>query len=213
MEAPRVELGIGIARPRPGVVSPGLVIGMVTPGTPAEKAGLRPGDIIIKVDDKNVRSYDELLRILGTHKAGDKVVLRILRQGRERDISVTLAERREASGPLPPMPGRRMAFLGIATRPLMPPDRARLNVNVDAGLLVTDVLRDSPAAHAGVQRDDVLTRFEGEAVTDPGQLREDVNRAGVGKEVTLTIVRGKDTKSIKVKVGEAPGRRPGPSSD
>jgi serine protease Do len=205
----RPYLGVLIQPPPPGAQRPGILVVEVTPDSPADKAGVKVGDAITKAGDKNVRSYDDLINILDEHKPGDKLTLRVMRQDKDRDLTVTLGEQpREARpGPGRPGGGRRPAFLGVRAVPLNPADRDRLGVTVDSGVLVQDVMPNSPASRAGLRRDDVITRVDGNAVADPMQLRDAVNRAGVGKEITLTVARGKETKELKAKLAEAPAGR------
>jgi serine protease Do len=201
----RPSLGVGLQPMPPGAPRPGIRVAEVTPGSPADKAGVQAGDEIVKAGDKDVRSYDDLVGVLDAHKPGDKLTLRVVRQDKERDLTVTLGQPREARpGPGRPGGGRRVAFLGARTAPLNPADRGRLGVAVDSGVVVLDVLPNSPASRAGLRRDDVITRVDGNAVADPVQLRDAISRAGVGKEVTLAVARGKETRELKARLAEAP---------
>ncbi len=61
----------------------GVLVREVTPGSPADRAGLRPGDLIIKAGDKELKSYDNLAGVVAGHKPGDKLSLHVRRDGKE----------------------------------------------------------------------------------------------------------------------------------
>lgn len=197
-----------VARPYLGVMveaakdvdHPGAVVREVTPISPAEQAGLKNGDLIVKVDDKDVKGPDALVKLVGEHKPGDKLALHVMRDGKDQTVNVTLAER--------PAEKKKAAktevFLGVWSRPLTPELKDHLGITVDKGAVVMTVMPDSPAAKAGLQRDDVVTGVNDQAVSTPEELRAAVQKAGVGKEVTLKLMRGKDTKEIKAQLAETP---------
>jgi serine protease Do len=199
----RPYLGI-LGEPAPaGAAQPGVFAREVDPGSPADKAGLKVGDEITKVGDKEVKDFDDLVNTLAKHKPGDKLAFHVLREGKERDLTVTLGERQ------PPRAGRPVrirptAFLGVRTELLTPAEKTRLGVTADEGAVVMEVVPGSPAAQAGLQRDDVITTVNGKPVTDPMALRAAVSDAGAGKEVTLKVLRGRESKEIKAKLEESP---------
>ena len=96
------------------------------------------------------------------------------------------------------------AFLGVETRPLTPDVKARLGVMADEGVVVGEVVPQSPAAKAGIQADDVITEVNGQKVADPNALRQAIRKAGIGQEVALKVERGKEEKEFKAKLEEAP---------
>src|SRR5439155_10694040 len=80
----------------------------------------------------------------------------------------------------------------------------KLGIAADKGCLVADVMENSPAAKAGLKEADVITWVNDRAVANPQELRDAIHKAGSGKEVTLKVVRGKETKEIKCQVEQAP---------
>ncbi|QOV89127.1 S1C family serine protease [Humisphaera borealis] len=71
----------------------GAVIGTVTPGSPAEKAGIKPGDIVVGFDGKPVQSLEELAQSISRKSVGDKVAIELVRNGKKMELSATLARR------------------------------------------------------------------------------------------------------------------------
>jgi S1-C subfamily serine protease len=200
---PRAFLGIQ-AEPSPaGAKQAGVLIRNVAPGSPAAKAGLKQGDEIVKVDNKDVKDFDALVNLLAQHKAGEKLSFEVVRNGKEENVTVTLGER--------PRPGAGIAprenatpFLGVATQELTPAEKTRLGVKANAGVVVGEVVPGTPAAEAGLKKGDVITSFNGKAITNPAELRDAVRQAGVGKEVTLEAARGAETKTFKTRLEAAP---------
>jgi S1-C subfamily serine protease len=212
---PRVALGV-MVEPTRDADRAGLVVRQVEPDSPAAKAGLRAGDTITKVEDKEVKDFEGLVNTLARHKPGDSLTFQVLRDGKEQDLKVTLGERPALlPGPRSEPAERRAAFLGVQTQRLTPELRDRLGLGADAGVIVTDVVANTPAAKAGLKPDDVITAVDGKNITDPAQLREAIQRAGAGKQVTLSLVRGKEKQEVKAELQEAPsdvglGPRPMP---
>ena len=71
----------------------GAVIGTVTPGGPAEKAGIKPGDVVIGFDDKPMKSLEELAQAISRKTVGDNVKIELLRNGKKMELNATLARR------------------------------------------------------------------------------------------------------------------------
>src|SRR5258708_11640006 len=201
--APRPYLGIQAEPTSDKSDRTGVLVHGATPGSPADKAGIKSGDEIIKVDDRNVKDFDDLINMLENHKAGDKLNLLIRRDGKEQKLIATLGERpalREGR----PGRGRTGAHLGVMTRPLTPEDSDRAGVKADSGVMVVDVVPGTPAADAGLMPGDVITAIDNKTLSNPEGLREAIRQTEPGKEVTLKMARGKDTKELKAKLQAAP---------
>jgi S1-C subfamily serine protease len=199
-------LGI-LAEPSGPGTGNGVLVRQVVPGGPADRAGLQPGDQIVKIGDKAIRDYDELANAVSEHKPGDQLTLHIMREGKEQNVQLTLGERRPQEGERRPQePGGQppaMAFLGVQSRPLRPSDRQELGVGVDSGAVVVDVTPGTPAEAADLRRGDVITAVDNTTVTNPEDLREAVRRAGAGKEVNLHVARRNETLQLHAKLGES----------
>lgn len=109
-----------------------------------------------------------------------------------------------------PAPMKLQAYLGVVTRGAGPDIAAQLKLGEGFGLIVEDVLPESPAAAAGVQPNDLLRLLDDQLLVNPAQLEALVRRAGKDKEVTLTLLREGTEQKVTVKIGEKmmPVRRP-----
>jgi S1-C subfamily serine protease len=201
--AARPTLGISVA-PAPRVAGrAGVVVESVLANGPADRAGVRPGDLLVKLDTQEVRDYESLLGALAKHKAGDKVALQLLRQGAEKSVTVTLegVSQRQTVRRFPfPAPA---AFLGVQAQPLTPELKEQLGVTAKAGAAIMEVVPDTPAAKAGLRRGDVITQLDGKAISGPEDLQNAIREAGPDKEITLTAARGKEEKQVKTQLQAA----------
>jgi S1-C subfamily serine protease len=155
-------------------------------------------------DGKEVKTFEDLKKTLAGHKPGDNVAIKVMRDGKEQTITVTLGEAPASNDKAQPSVQQSGPFLGVVTQALTARLKDNLGVTVDKGLVVTQVLPDSPAAKAGLADTDVITHFGETAVSNPQELRDAVRKAGTDKEVSLTVVRGSKTMTLKARLQEAP---------
>jgi S1-C subfamily serine protease len=195
---------IGLAGETAGAEA--VTVREVVPGGPAAQAGIKAGDTITKVDGQKIKGFESLADMVSRHKPGDKLALSVSDGTKEREVTVTLGTR---PGPRP-FPDVRAfgqprggAMLGVQSQPLTPELRQNLGVKAERGALVSEVMPNTPAAKAGLQEKDVITAIDGKPVTGPQDLREAVQSAGVGKEVSLKIERGNETKTVQARLEQA----------
>jgi serine protease Do len=148
----------------------GALISAVTAGGPGEKAGLQPGDVILKFNGETVADAGELPPMVGAVRPGDTVNLSVWRKGGERDIHVKLGD--AGSGQIVAMSAAEdgKAHLGLSVRPLTPEERSQANVG--GGLVVENA--SGPAAKAGIEPGDIVLSLNGEPITSVAQLRDRV---------------------------------------
>ena len=108
-----------------------------------------------------------------------------------------------------------MPYLGVVTTEVAPALAAQLGLPEGFGLVVDEVIPDSPAARAGVQRFDVLKQLNDQHLIDPNQLATLVRSFGKDADVSVTILRKGDVQRLSIKIGERmlPERRPAPAAD
>jgi serine protease Do len=180
----------------------GVMVQNVFPDSAAAKAGVKSGDRIIKVGDQEPKDVEGFLKAIASHKAGDRVTVTLKRGDREEAITATLGERPEgATAGREQVPGPRAAqgtaFLGVVIEPISPELRKETNVEAKEGLVVLEVAPNSPAQKAGLKHGDVITEVGGKAVKEPDELSEAIHHSGAGKELSLTIMRGKERQTLK----------------
>ena len=187
----------------------GALVNSVEKGGPAEKAGVEPGDIIIKVDGRDVVSSNVLPRIVTQVTPGKKVVLTVWRGGQARDIAVVVAEMKEeaptprrGTTPTPKekaKPNRMGLVLGDLTA------EQRKEADVKAGVLVEDI---PGGVRGNIQPGDVILAIISKGVTtdakSAAQVNEFLAKLEKNASVTLQLKRGEQTffSTIRLQNGE-----------
>jgi serine protease Do len=159
--------------------STGALVGEVTPRSPAEKAGIKSGDVITAVNGKKVTDARELRLMIGTMAPGTKVQIDINRDGQTKNINVELGEMpagiaQEGAEPSPEesaQPEKTTVFGGVAVADLTDDIRNGLNLSKDVkGAVIADIDPDSPAAKAGLREGDVIQEVNKQPVNSAKDL-------------------------------------------
>jgi serine protease Do len=167
----------------------GALVSRVEPGSAAEKAALRPGDIITAVNGRRVDESTELPRIIGEMRPGTQVTLDVWRDGAKVAIEAVLDEMpsdtEPTARPTPQAdPSDTIEQLGLRVRPLERAEAEKLSL--DGGLLVDQVRGAAEAA--GLRHGDVILAVNNRPITSVAELRSAVKTAG--KRFALLIQRG-----------------------
>lgn len=189
----------------------GVEITDVMEDSPAKVAGLEEGDIIISVDGDAVKDPGHLVEVINANKAGDKVDIKYLRAGKKGSVTAELKPRktdervfkfREMRKPRAMFIQKGGVYFGVKTGSLTDQLRKYFNVPENTGVLIEEVMDDSPAAKAGVKAGDVLVRFGEKKIEDYTDLKHAVNYFEAGQEVEIKIIRDKKEKTLKTTLEE-----------
>ena len=173
----------------------GALIGTVEKGSPAAKAGLESGDIILGVNGTDINSANELPVIIANMPPGETAKLQIWRKGNTRQVDVqvgTLNSEKLASNE---GSGADKGRLGVAVRELTPEERRQADTK--GGVVVQNVA--GAAAKAGIEPGDIVLSINGEPVTKTEQLRALVAKAG--KHIAVLVERGDARIFVPVDLG------------
>ena len=158
----------------------GALVSDVNRDGPAGKAGVQRGDVITAVEGTPIDDSNQLRNQVAQMKPGSRATLSVLRQGRRRDVTVTLGTLPAAAsarqGPGGDGGGEQTA--GLSVQPVPSATAERLGLDKDVGVVVAAVNPDGAAAEAGFQPGDVIERVDGTAVSDAAALRDALERAG-----------------------------------
>jgi S1-C subfamily serine protease len=188
----------------------GAWIREVSPDSPAAKAGLHNGDLVTKVGDKEIKDVEHFTAAIAGHKPGDKVMMWVMRDGKEQKLEVALGERPARKAPAQGANTPRSehvaktAYLGVHTQEMTPELKQRLNLAVDKGAMVTEVMPETPAAKGGLKAEDVIIGVGDKDVANPQELRDAITAGKVGGEVVLKVMRGKDKVEVRCVLAEGP---------
>jgi serine protease Do len=181
-------------------VAHGAMVAQLVPGGPAEKSGLRQGDVVLKVDGNEVLDSRDLTRRIGSFQVGKSANLEILRDGQKRMLTVKLAERPgekqlaayspdkdPQTGDAPKSNGvTKQALLGVDVRPVTAADRTRLKLTSDeTGVIIDAVDADSPLGKKGVAPGVAIIAAGGQRVRTAADLTAAVNAAASAKRPVL----------------------------
>lgn len=212
----------------------GAILRTVIAGGPADTAGLKVGDVITAVDGQPVDEQHALRDQIAAHKIGDEVTLTVVTgtpngPTNSHDVKVTLGSAPQQQsfsfqfppnfdpnapfGQQPPQPSQPIPanapYLGVEFEMLTPQLAGSEGITGTTGTIIRSVIADSPAAQAGLQRNDVITAVDGAAVDDQNTLANRVLEHTVGDVVTLTVVTGSangptNSREVKVTLAQRP---------
>lgn len=168
----------------------GALVNEVFVDSPADKAKIEPGDIIIKYNGKDVDSIEELPPMVGRTEVGETVKVVVVRDGKEKTLKVTIGRLEDEKTEVAAAKGEEgpeLKRLGILAADLTKAQREQLELP-DSGVVVQRVL-PGPAANAGIQAGDVLLRFAGKKVTNLKFLRELAGSLPAGRSVPVLVMR------------------------
>ncbi|MBI3825161.1 MAG: DegQ family serine endoprotease [Candidatus Rokubacteria bacterium] len=177
----------------------GVVINDVMAESPAAKAGLQRGDILLEFDGKKTETMGDLHKAVAQTSPGQSAKLKVWRDQAEKTVEIKIGETpddRDARGPA----GRR-SLLGLEVRPITPDVARQLNLRSTEGVVVTRIDDGSAAEDAGVQRGDVIREINRQRVRsmiDFDRLTKDVKE---GDRLTLLLQRGPMSLYVAFSVG------------
>lgn len=178
----------------------GALVAGVEKGSPAEKGGLEPGDIILKFNGKQITTSSDLPRAVAATKPGQTAAVEILRKGTPRTLNIGVGEMPaadEEAAVVPKAPTKAEANrIGLVLRDLTPQQKKRLNGK--NGLLVLEA--QGSAAQAGIRRGDVILGLNNTEVQSVEQFNKQLAAVPSGKTVALLVQRGENTLYLPIKV-------------
>jgi serine protease Do len=185
-------------------IDKGVVVRTIEADAPAYKSDLRPFDVITQVDDVPIATDSQLQREILKKKVGQIVQVSVWRKGQTLKIPVTAGElpneiARAGNEPVPaPEPKQEeVNKFGLQVQELTKEVAARLKLNVQGGVIVTDVADNSIASAQDIQREDVITEVDGKPVTNVASFRDALLKADPKRGILLYLDR-KGSKTFAV---------------
>jgi serine protease Do len=187
----------------------GVVVSGVTEGSPADKAGLKIGDVITSVDGKPVKTGDELVSQIAGLKPGAKATLAFQRGGKQQSTTVTIADRAklfasqlgtgEQEGGEEAQPTE--SKLGISVQAITPEMANRLGIPAGKGVIVTDVKSGAFADDAQLSRGDVILEINKQPVNSVADFNRIQSQLKSGSDVVFLVRQGRGRNAGTIFLG------------
>jgi serine protease Do len=177
-----------------GFAGGGVIIGSIVPKGGADKAGLKPGDILISIDGRHIRNGDDLVDDISVRKVGTSVQIGYIRSGTEHTASVVIGDRAKIwteladAAPQPedaPQPDAGQTKLGITVQTI--PASLAAKMQISGGVAVTSVTPGSFADDIGLAKGDIISEINKQSVTDQTSYNAIVTRIKPGDDVVFVV--------------------------
>jgi len=175
----------------------GVLISDVTEGSPADKAGLKRGDVVKQFNGKEVKNAHMLSRIVATTPPDAKVMIDIIRDGKEQSIEVTIGTMpQKVAGQLP----KKATAWGLSVQDITPELAQQLGLSPkEKGVVISGVEPASPAAQAGLHPGDVVKEVNRQSIQDLNDYNQALEKVKKSESVLLLIKRGSGTLYVVLK--------------
>jgi serine protease Do len=182
----------------------GVLVGDVAAGGPADRAGIKRGDVITEFNGQKIENSVQLRKLAAQAEPKTLVAIGVIRENRKMDIRLTLAERPKdgrEQAPLQEQPEERASRnLGLRLQDLTPEIADQLGYKGEQGVVVADVASGSPAEDAGLQRGDLIEEVNRIRVRSMNEFEKSVRGLKSGDAVALTVRRGPNTFFLALKI-------------
>ena len=169
----------------------GALVGEVVKGGPADKGGLRIGDVIVTFDGKKIKSSGDLPRIVAETQVGRTVEVSVIREKKEKSLSVKVEEL--TSKKVAAQSGRQVQSFGMKLGDITPKLRQQFGAEEKSGVIVVSVEQGSLADEAGIQPGDVVKEVNRESVGNLAEFDQAIGKSAKGEQVLLLVKREKQT--------------------
>jgi len=179
----------GLSQPR------GALVADISPNSPAERAEISRGDIILKVDGQETNTISELQRVVRSHRPGDRVTVEIWREKKTMVVEVVLGELQE-EGSMTPSWG---VTLGVEVREITPDLVTQYALKRTSGVVIVGIESGGAADRAGLRPGDVIVECNRNGITSLRDWEQALSRIQPGESVLLLIDRGGRTYFVPLR--------------
>ena len=203
----------------------GVEVAHVEEDSPAAKAGIKAGDVVLEYNGEKVDGVDQFIRLVRETPPGRQVKMAVWRNGMTENLTLTVGARRGTVietpdgsvtiPPIPPLPpidiprfemSYQSPLIGIEGESLAPQGQLADFFGVKDGVLVKSVIRNSPAEKAGLKAGDVIVKVDDSKVTTTREITSVLRSNRTKNSFTLTVVRNKKEMPVTVTLPDRNGR-------
>jgi serine protease Do len=176
----------------------GALVAGVSPSGPAEKAGIKRGDVIVSFDGKAINEMHELPYMVATTPVGKQVSVEVIRKGRKKTIEVKTGELQEQGESQTADKGK--PWLGMDVKEITPDIARRFGLSETRGLIVVEVEGNTPAEEAGISPGDIILEIDQIPVKDLEQFNQKMHAQKTGDTILFLVKRGNSTLYLTLRV-------------
>lgn len=174
----------------------GALVGEVTPDSPAEKAGIKAGDIIIQFGHKEITQMNMLPAIVAQTAVGEKVKVTLFRDGKKKKVKVTIGKLKEDD--LSTEAEEENSLLGLSVQELTPELAKSLKLKEEKGVIVSNVEQGSAASIAGLRRGDLILEANRQEISNMGDYSKAMEKIKDERSILFLVKRNSHTKFVVV---------------
>jgi serine protease Do len=178
----------------------GALVSDVTPGGPAEKAGIKRGDVIVSFDGKEIREMRDLPQIVGSTHVDKEVSVSVIRNAKKKDFEVKIGKLDEEGGPR--AVGGERPELGFSVEEITPELANRWRLPETSGVVVSKVEGGSPAEEAGMKAGDVVLEIDQTPVRNVSAFTQKIAQYKKGDTILFLMKRGGSALYLTLKLGK-----------
>jgi len=175
----------------------GALVADVSPGGPAEKVGIKRGDVIIVFDQKEIKEMSDLPYFVATTPVGKTVMVEVIREGQRKNFQVKIEELIEEQGE---KDIKETENLGMTVEEITPDIARQFGLAEKKGLVVVDVTTNSPAEEADIHRGDILLEIDQMPIRGLRAFKEKTIQYKKGDTILFLVKRGANTLYLTLKV-------------
>ncbi|KPJ87144.1 MAG: hypothetical protein AMS17_09460, partial [Spirochaetes bacterium DG_61] len=170
----------------------GVIVTDLTPGGPAENAGIEQGDVILEYNGKNVESVAQLRNMVASTSPGQSVRIRVLREKKEVELMLMVGDLAKDQLTRPQVGNE---LLGVSVQTVTPQIARQQGLRKAEGVIITEVNKKSAAEAVGIEKGDIIYRVNNSAVNTPGEFNKLVAKAAEEGQAVLLL---RDMRSGRV---------------
>ncbi|MBW1740899.1 MAG: DegQ family serine endoprotease [Deltaproteobacteria bacterium] len=176
----------------------GALVGETFKGDPADKAGIKPKDVIIEVDGDKIQDSRDLSRKIAEVPVGKKITIKVLRNGKKHTFRVAIAKRTEDKEGLAMKKPMEEADLGMTVSPLTRELAMRFNISEAEGVVVVSVEDGGPADKADVQEGDLILEINHKPIKTLKDYQSQIQEVKKGETVSLLVKRKRGFLALNI---------------
>ncbi|MBW2092780.1 MAG: DegQ family serine endoprotease, partial [Deltaproteobacteria bacterium] len=177
----------------------GSLVADVDADGPAKKAGIKRGDVIVAFNGKAVKEWSDLPALVASTPVGTEVEVTIIRNGKTKTVQVKLGELKEEK--IASREPVKEELLGLDVQELTPELARQFGVDQDAGVIISRIAEDSPAAEVGLRPGDIILEINRQPINNLESYNQAISKINKGEIVLFLVKRGPNTLFYTLQVG------------